>query len=524
MKVFTGQQMKEFDAQAMRDFAIPSLLLMENAGHSVCELLIQRIPDLFKKRVVIVAGKGNNGGDGLCVARHLLVRGLLKERLRAFLVGKPENLSEETETQAEILERFGLKIRYLTSEGDLTMLDEALSQADVVLDALLGIGVKGPVRGLLGPVIERINASQAFVVSVDLPSGVDADAGHVGSVAVRADLTITLEALKLGLLLYPGREYAGEITVARLGYPPPLCQAFETGLDLVDERFVQEKLPQRKAYSHKGTYGKALIVAGSRGLSGAAMMTVEAALRAGTGLVYLAYPESLSTIIESRLLEAVKFPLPESEGVLTESAAALVLQFVSEQEINVIAIGPGLSRQPTIPKLLEQLLPKLKIPVVIDADGINALASAEGRKLLKNVGEKSSIVLTPHPGELSRLIERDVPDIEGDRVGVAREVAQSFNVILVLKGVPTVTALPSGRVFINSTGNSGLATGGSGDVLTGLITGLIAQRMPPEEAAPAGVYLHGLLADRLKPKTGERAMLPRDLLSVMPDVLKELER
>ncbi len=523
MKVFTGQQMKEFDAQAMRDFAIPSLLLMENAGRSVCELLIQRIPDLFKKRVVIVAGKGNNGGDGLCVARHLLVRGLLKERLRAFLVGKPEKLSEETATQAEILERFGLKIRYLTSEGDLTVLDEAFSQADVVLDALLGIGVKGPVRGLLGPAIERINASQAFVVSVDLPSGVDADTGHVGSVAVRADLTITLEAPKLGLLLYPGREHAGEIAVARLGYPPPLYEQFETDLELVEERFVREKLPRRKAYSHKGTYGKALIVAGSRGLSGAAIMTAEAALRAGTGLVYLAYPQSLSPIIESRLLEAVKLPLPESEGALTESAAELVLQFVKEQEVKVIAIGPGLSRRETIPKLLQQLLPKLKIPVVIDADGINALASPEGRRLLKRTGENTPIVLTPHPGELARLIEQSVSDIEGDRVGVAREVAQDFGIILVLKGVPTVTALPSGRVFINSTGNSGLATGGSGDVLTGLIVGLIAQGMPPEDAAPAGVYLHGLLADRLKPETGERAMLPRDLLEILPQVLREWE-
>ena len=515
--------MKEFDAQAMRDFAIPSLLLMENAGRSVCELMLQHVPELATKQIIIVAGKGNNGGDGLCVARHLLVRGLPKERLRTFLVGEPEKLSEETATQAEILERFGLKIRYLTSESDFTTLDEALSQADVLLDALLGIGVKGPVRGLLGPIIERINKSKAFVVSVDLPSGVDADTGHVGSVAVRADLTITLEAPKLGLLLYPGREHAGEVVVAKLGYPPSLYQAFETGLELVDERFVQEKLPPRKAYSHKGTYGKALIVAGSRGLSGAAMMTAEAALRAGTGLVYLAYPQSLSPIIEARVLEAVKLPLPESEGALTESAAERILQFVDEQEVNVIAIGPGLSRQPAIPKLLKQLLPKLQIPVVIDADGINALASVEGRKLLTRTSKNTPIVLTPHPGELSRLIERSVPDIEEDRVGVAREVARNFNVILVLKGVPTVTALPSGRAFINSTGNSGLATGGSGDVLTGLIVGLIAQGMHPEEAAPAGVYLHGLLADRLKPKTGERAMLPRDLLSVMPEVLKKFE-
>lgn len=524
MKVFTGQQMKEFDARAMREFAIPSLLLMENAGRSVCELLFEHLPDLPRKRVAIVAGKGNNGGDGLCVARHLLTRGVPPAHLSAFVVGEPEKLSEETATQAGILERFGLKIRYLTSEGDLTVLDEALSQADVVLDALLGIGVKGPVRGLLGPVMERINASQAFVVSVDLPSGVDADTGRVGGVAVRADLTITLEAPKLGLLLYPGRDHAGGIAVARLGYPPPLYEPFETGLELVDERFVREALPQRRAYSHKGTYGKALIVAGSRGLSGAAILTAEAALRAGTGLVYLAYPQSLSTIIESRLLEAVKLPLPESAGALAESATGVITDFMGKQGVNALAVGPGLSRAPHVPKVLAELLPEVDVPLVIDADGINALASPEGRKVLERAAKGTPVVLTPHPGELSRLVGRPTSDIEAARVEIAREVAREFHVILVLKGVPTVTALPSGRVYINSTGNSGLATGGSGDVLTGLIVGFLAQGVPPEDAAPAGVFLHGLLADRLRERTGERAMLPRDLLEILPQVLRELEQ
>ncbi len=528
MKVFTGQQMKAFDARAMRDFALPSLLLMENAGRSACDALFEHLPDLLKKHVVIVAGKGNNGGDGLCLARHLLARGLPASRLKALVVGNPDKLSEETRTQAEILERFGISIRYVRSEGDLGVLEETLRGADVVVDALLGIGVKGPVRGLLKPVIEFINQSQAFVVSVDLPSGVDADTGHIGDVAVRATLTVTLEAPKLGLLLYPGRECAGEIVVARLGYPLSLYEGFETGLELVEERFVRDRLPRRRAYSHKGTYGKALIVAGSRGLSGAAIMTAEAALRAGTGLVYLAHPEGLSPVIEARVLEAVKLPLPEWEedGALSAEAAEPLLRAIEELGVDAAAIGPGLSRRPPIVELLERVLPRLpqlKIPVVIDADGINALASPEGRKLLKKTAKDTFIVLTPHPGELSRLLEKPVAEIERARVDVALDVAREFNVVLVLKGVPTVTALPSGKVYINSTGNSGLATGGSGDVLTGLLVGLIAQGMPPEEAAPAAVFLHGLLADRLKPKTGERAMLPRDLLAVLPDVLKEFE-
>jgi len=250
-------------------------------------------------------------------------------------------------------------------------------------------------------------------------------------------------------------------------------------------------------------------------------MTAEAALRSGAGLVYLGYPESLSPIIEARLLEAVKLPLPEKDGALSERAFRPIEQLVAEQGIDAVAVGPGLSRAESVKKLLHKLLPRLEIPLVIDADGLNALADAKGRRLLK--GLEVPAVLTPHPGELSRLIGRDIAEIEADRVGTARQTAQELSAIVVLKGVPTVTALPSGEIFINSTGNSGLATGGSGDVLTGLMAGLIAQGMAPEEAAPAGVYLHGLLADRLKGELGERAMLPRDLLEAMPKVLKEFE-
>jgi hydroxyethylthiazole kinase-like uncharacterized protein yjeF len=518
MKVLTGQQMKEFDAQATQRYAIPSLILMENAGRSVVQILQENISSLSDCRIVVVAGKGNNGGDGLCATRHLLNEGA---SVKVFICGSPHELSAETHTQATILERAGLKPHYLTGRSRLSALQTALQRADLVIDALLGIGVQGPVRGLLHPVIEQINACEAFVVAVDLPSGVDADTGQVGHVAVQADLTITLEHLKLGLLLYPGRDYAGEIIVAPIGYPEVLRTSFQSGIEWVDEQYVRARLPHRKAYSHKGDYGRVLLIAGARGLSGAAIMAAEAALRSGTGLVYMGYPESLSPIIEKRVLEAVKFPLPEIAGALSEQSVNLIANVIQEHAVDVLTIGPGLSHKPSVVKFLHELLPWVNIPLVLDADGLNALASPPGRRLLTQL--KAPVILTPHPGELSRLIDQEVSSIESDRVGVAQKTARDLNVILVLKGVPTVTALPSGEIFVNSTGNSGLATGGSGDVLTGLITSLIAQGVVSEEAAPVGVYLHGLLADRLKPQLGERAMLPRDLLKILPKVLKEFE-
>jgi NAD(P)H-hydrate epimerase len=250
-------------------------------------------------------------------------------------------------------------------------------------------------------------------------------------------------------------------------------------------------------------------------------MTADAALRSGAGLVYMGYPESLSSAIEGRLLEAVKFPLPELDGAMAHTAISEITQIVAEQRITALAIGPGLSQRESIRPLLHELLPELNVPLVIDADGINNLADEDGQKLLQRLVGRT--VLTPHPGELSRLIDRSIAEIEHDRVGTAQKAAEDLDLVMVLKGTPTVTALPSGDVLVNSTGNSGLATGGSGDVLTGIIVGWIAQDMSVEDAVPTGVYLHGLLADRLARTMGERAMLPRDLLETLPEVLKEFE-
>jgi len=522
MKVLTGEQMAELDRQAIEGLGLPVLVLMENAGRSVVLALKKYLAKLEGARVVVAAGRGNNGGDGLVAARHLLNLGA---KVKTFIVGAgdPSGLTEAAGAQARFITESGLgRVEFLPDGASLAELEGALAWAEVIIDALLGVGVRGPLREPYARAVELINAARAadpakMIVAVDLPSGLEADTGHVPGPCVRADVTVTMALPKLGLLLYPGRDYVGELELAEVGYPRSLIERYESKLELIDKEWVAGKLPPRRAYSHKGTYGRVLVIAGSRGYTGAAALTALAALRAGAGLVTLGIPASLNPILEAKLTEVITRPLPEVDGALAEAALPEIQELIGRQD--VLAVGPGLGRHPETARLVKALLRGAKLPTVLDADGINVLADEP--EVLKEA--QAPLVLTPHPGELSRLIELEIEEIEADRVGVARRIAAEFGVILVLKGVPTVIARPDGFVWINSTGNSGLASGGSGDVLTGMIAGLLAQGLPPEEAAPCGVYLHGLIADRLKPRMGERAQIAGDLIAGMHEVLREFE-
>ncbi|MGQ9477039.1 MAG: NAD(P)H-hydrate dehydratase [Candidatus Bipolaricaulia bacterium] len=524
MKVLTGTQMAELDRLA-QEMGLDVLVLMENAGRSVAQALAERV-DLEGKRVVVLAGKGNNGGDGLVAARHLLSLGTA---VRAFILGERGRLSPQAARNAMVLERAGAEVAYLPDEASLGLaggLEAQLEWADVIVDALLGLGIQGPVRGYYAKAIELINAAKAFVVAVDLPSGLEADTGQVSGPCVRADLTVTMGLPKLGLLLYPGREFAGEIAVGEVGYPRSLIEGFDSRLELIDRELVQRLLPKRRAYSHKGDYGKVFVLAGSRGYTGAAALAAEAALRAGAGLVTLGFPASLDPVMETKLTEVIKHPLPEADGSLAFAALEEIERALQAQLQDVLALGPGLSRRPETARLVKELVKRVSpsLPIVIDADGLNNLSDEPG--LIREAAAKGGegrLVLTPHPGELSRLSKQTIAEIEADRVGAARSFATEYNVVLALKGVPTVVALPDGRCYLNSTGNSGLASGGSGDVLTGLIAGLMGQGLKPWEAAVCGVFLHGLIADRLKPETGERGMIAGDLVRKLPEVLREFE-
>jgi len=515
MKVLTGTQMAELDRHAIAELGLPSLVLMENAGRAVVAELCARHPDLAQKKIVIIIGKGNNGGDGLVVARRLLDLGASVE---VHALCSPKEFSAETRHQAEILHKLGFALQHHVKPKDVSKLAGALADADIVIDGLFGTGFRGAARDLAAAAIELINVSPAFVCAIDIPSGVEADTGHVLGPAVYADLTVTFELPKLGLLLYPGRQYVGELVIAPIGYPRMLIEQYASTMTFVDAQWVRERLPARHPYSHKGDYGKVVVVAGSRGYTGAAALCAEAALRAGAGLVYLAVPESLLPAMEAKLTEVIKLGLPDVDGALARGALEKILEF--SQDKDVLVVGPGLGRHPQTVKTVHQLIVQASKLLVVDADGLNALGTAAEKLLAQRT---APTVLTPHPGELSRLIAKSVDEIEADRVGIARETAKQLHSVVVLKGVPTVIATPDGEVFINSTGNSGLASGGSGDVLTGCLGGLLAQGLDSITASVCAVYLHGRAADLLKPELGERGMIAGDVLRALPRALREFE-
>lgn len=515
MKVLTGAQMAELDRQAIEGLGIPSLVLMENAGRAVVAELCARFPHIAQKKIVIVIGKGNNGGDGLVVARHLLDLGA---SVAVHALCAPKEFSPETRHQAEILQKLGFALQHSHKPKDIPKLAQALADADIIVDGIFGTGFRGAARDLAAHAIELINLSSAFVCAIDIPSGVEADTGHVLGPAVCADCTVTFELPKLGLVLYPGRQCVGELVITPIGYPRVLVDQYASKMTLVDAGWVRERLPRREPYSHKGDYGKVLVIAGSRGYTGAAALCAEAALRAGAGLVYLAVPESLLPAMEAKLTEVIKLGLPDEDGAVASSALPKIFEMLDDKD--VLIVGPGLGRHPQTVKTVKQLVAQADKPLVIDADGLNALGTEAEKVLAKRT---APTVLTPHPGELSRLIATSIDEIESDRVGIARKTAQQLNSVVVLKGVPTVTATPDGEVFLNSTGNSGLASGGSGDVLTGCLGGLLAQGLDSVTASVCAVYLHGRAADLLKPSVGERGMIASDVLRALPQALREFE-
>lgn len=511
MKLVTGTQMKALDRQAIEDYGIPSLELMENAGRQIVASMMACDKTLTEKRVVIVCGKGNNGGDGMVVARLLKAKGV---SVQVFLLAEVENCSEETQHQLQLLQQHSISVKHLPDEKEFPELKSSLDKADVVVDALLGVGIKGAVRGHYAIAIRMLNQSDAKCMAVDVPSGVDADMGHVEGEAVQAAFTVTLGLPKIGLLLYPGRSYVGKLKVASIGYPDKLVEGFDSPYTFLDQDHITEKLPPRPDYSHKGSFGRALLFAGSKTMTGAAILSGKAALRSGIGLLFILSNlyEPLRFIISTQVFEALDDIAPPG---------TMPSKYEDLSEMDAVALGPGLSQGFFIQGKIRKWVSKMDTPLIIDADGINALVGH--LQLLEQ--RKSGTVLTPHPGEFSRLTGLSIQEIETNRFEVAQEFAKAHHVILVLKGVPTVIATPEGQVFVNSTGNSGLAKGGSGDVLTGMMLALAGQGASLLDAACCAVWVHGFTADYLRDHEGmsERGMLPSDLIEALPRVWRLLE-
>jgi ADP-dependent NAD(P)H-hydrate dehydratase / NAD(P)H-hydrate epimerase len=514
MKLVTASEMRELDRRAIQDLGIPSLVLMENAGRATYQILRREFPSL-EGEVAVVAGRGNNGGDGFVMARYLANAGI---PVAVFLLGARDQVSGDAQVNLEILARLGIAVAEVRTDADLNPAVHRLAKAGLIVDALLGTGLNSPVQGLMAALIERINHLRAPVLAVDIPTGLSADTGEVLGVALKAEVTVTYGWPKLGQVLPPGRDYVGRLWQVDISIPPALAR--EVPVSLAEAREMRALLPPRPFTSHKGNFGHLLVLAGAVGKTGAAALAAEAALRAGAGLVTLGVPASLNDILEVKLTEAMTLPLPEAAGAraLGAAAGAPITAFLGEKF--TLALGPGIGTHPETRELVGRLVRDLACPMVIDADGLNNLAGDTGA--LKDAGGPR--ILTPHPGEMARLVGASTPDVQARRLDLARETATKFGITLVLKGTQTVVAGPDGRASLNSTGNPALASGGTGDVLTGLIGGFLAQGMASWDAARLGVYLHGLAADFWVSRHGSRGMIAGDLLAILPQTLAEFSQ
>jgi NAD(P)H-hydrate epimerase len=513
MLVVTSQEMRELDRLTIEKYRVPSLTLMENAGEAVAEALAARFSKQAKGGVLVVCGKGNNGGDGFVVARHLKKKSIPCE---AVLLARKEEISPDA---AENLRAY-LKIKGKVFEGAaaLALLRERLKGKKLVVDAILGTGLKDDVRGVSAEAIALINSSGLPVLAVDIPSGLDGDAGRPLGIAIKAEMTVALAYPKLGEVIYPGLAYVGELAVADIGIRAEAVREVRPRAELLDDEEIGWLVPERDPDSHKGTYGHLLVFAGSRGKTGAAILASRAALRSGAGLVTLAAAHSLNNIFAGALVEAMTEPLAEAANEEIEPLGDQDWRRLLERKTAVV-FGPGVGVNDATRSALWWLLRNLDIPLVIDADGLTLLSGDIGRL----AGAKRPPVLTPHPGEMARLIGSDTAAINADRAGVARSFAERHRCYLVLKGARTTIATPEGRIFINPTGNPGMASGGMGDVLAGILGGLSAQRFSIEDALKLGVYVHGFAGDQASMIKGQMGLIASDVIETLPQSFKQLQ-
>ncbi|MFC1568910.1 NAD(P)H-hydrate dehydratase [bacterium] len=507
----TAEEMREMDRQTIEDVHLPGLLLMEHAGMAVADMAVEMLDEVDGDTISIFCGKGNNGGDGFVTARILFQQGWM---VTVFLVGNPEDLGGDAQINFNAVQALGINIVLLNSEKDLPNIDSA----DLIIDALLGTGIRGEVTGFVALLMDWINQSPIQVLSVDVPSGLHCDNGQFEGACIEADATVTFGELKRGLVVPPGRDLAGLVDIAEIGIPYQVADSINVKTWLVEDSDCLVRLPSRPVSAHKGDFGKLLVLAGSRGLTGAAALTSMAALRTGSGLVVLGCPAGSNSILESKLTEVMTQPLSETEqGSLSLSAEG---EIQSQLEwADVLAIGPGLSQHSETQTLIRKIVMDCELPMVIDADGLNAFTDQPGSFKKK----KGPFILTPHPGELARLTHLEMGDIESDPIEIARKWACEWQCVLVLKGAPTVIGHPDGHVYVNSTGNSGMATAGSGDVLTGIIAGLLAQGCSVQDASICGVYLHGLAGDLVIEDDSDRALIASDITETLGMAFQSLE-
>ncbi len=503
MKLLTASQMRQLDRYAIDVLGIPSTLLMTNAAAHVAQTALSLLDD--GAPVVVFCGTGNNGGDGIAAAAYLLRH---RVTVRVFLVGSRDKMTPDAREMVRRLDELG---GTLEDFSDGSEAEYAANNCGLIIDALFGVGLNAPIRGDALDAVRLINASAARVVSADIPSGVDADTGLILGDAVRADVTVTFSSAKPGLVSDPGSVCAGDVRVVDIGLPADIIADTKSDSYAVTDGDII--LPRRRRDAHKGDFGRVVIVAGAVGYTGAPVLSARAASAAGAGLVALGVPESIYQIAAVKCDEEMVFPLPASPlGLLGQDAADAVLMRL--ETADVCLVGPGLGRSDGVTAVVEAVIKNAAIPVILDADGINALSG--NIDILDEAA--CPLILTPHPGEFRRL----GGDTSGGRIEGARQFAVRRQCVLVLKGHRTVTALPDGSVYLNTTGGPALAKGGTGDVLAGIITALVGQKFPIKDAVLAAVYLHGLSGDRCAEALGDYSVTASDVIAGLPEAFKSV--
>ena len=504
MKVSRVDEMRELDRRATEGFGISQDILMENAGQAVYSVILKEL-GIKNKKFAIFCGIGNNGGDGLVVARKIHSSG---GKVKVFLLGEGTKFRGAAKENFEIVSKVPIEVSEISS---IESLKSAVLDCDGIVDAIFGTGLTREVAGIYKDVIQLINESQKMVFSVDIPSGINGDTGGIMGVAVRADCTITLGLPKLGNMLYPGYDHCGKVYVSHISFPPSLYNAASIKVEINSP----VKLPQRGKDTHKGSYGKAFFIAGSLSYLGAPYFSSLSFLKAGGGLSYLATPQSISPFLATKGSEIVFVPQKETvSGSMALENRDRLLEFSAG--VDMVVIGPGLSLNEETQELVRQLTPRIEKPLLIDGDGITAVAGDLGG--IKD--RKAATILTPHLGEMSRITGVGISEINKNKVDVLQCTAKELNAIIVLKGAHSLTCYPDGTVFINVSGNPGMATAGSGDVLTGTIAAMFGLGLSLKDAVRIGVFIHGFSGDLAAADKGEDGVTAQDILDCLPAAMK----
>ncbi|MBO4852963.1 MAG: NAD(P)H-hydrate dehydratase [Schwartzia sp.] len=506
MRIALAEEMRRIDKMAAEVYGIDELLLMENAGRAAADALTGLLGEIADRTVCVLAGSGNNGGDAYAAARHLWSRGA---RIAIYSVGNAEHMKPATKKNLEICQKLGIPVRPITAERDWEKLRIYLRLADGVLDGILGTGVKGPLRGPEERLIQLVNEEAHHVVAIDVPSGIDADTGTMHGAAIMAETTATFGLPKAGLFFCPGAACAGRIVVDSISLPQALVDDKSILQEYLDDWAARSLLPARTSDAHKGSCGRVLVVAGSRGMTGAAVMASTAALKAGAGIVTLAAAEGVADVLAEKTTEVMTSPLPEvRRGILGEAATEALFALLPKYD--TVLIGPGLGRAPETGALVRRFVSRVQTPLILDADALYAFCNHTEE--LSKLG--NPLIMTPHLGEMAELLDIKIDQLRENLVAHARKAAADWNAILVMKSECTIVAFPDGRVFFTSKGNPSMATAGAGDVLAGAIAGL-AKEAGPQAAALLGVYLHGFAGDLAADEKAE-GLVAGDILEKLP--------